>query len=159
MGNRCGGQRREMMEARAAAMRRRCSSSPGAPPAAVSVEKKTDDQGDKKVKFTMDIPGVRMQDLKIQVENTNELVVSGKRNGNEFTRRIPLSESILTDTLRANLSLGVLVISANEKPTPAPIVIDVTTSTEESAAAEETSDNSENAEEVVAPAEEEEETV
>merc|ERR1712063_228063 len=150
MGNRCGGQRREMMEARAAAMRRRCSSSPGAPPAAVSVEKKTDDQGDKKVKFTMDIPGVRMQDLKIQVENTNELVVSGKRNGNEFSRRISLSESILTDTLHANLSLGVLVISANEKPTPAPIVINVTTSTEESAVAEETTDDSDIAEEVVA---------
>merc|ERR1712137_109153 len=91
-----------------------------------------------KVKFSMDIPGVRVEDLKIQVENRNELVISGKRRTSpasssssssppEFTRRIILNESILTDQISANLSHGVLVVIAAKKPKPAPIVVDVTT--------------------------------
>jgi len=85
---------------------------------------------DTQVTIMMDVPGVPMHQIKIQIENGNELTIAGKRTGiraNEFSHRIPLDESsVLINTMKANLSNGVLVVTAAKKKKPTPVSIKIT---------------------------------
>lgn len=77
----------------------------------------------------MDIPGVKRDNLKINVmtERANQkfVVVEGKRDTASFSQRFCLDDAVLIQTVAANLCDGVLVISATKKEKPAPIEITV----------------------------------
>merc|ERR1712137_670582 len=76
---------------------------------------------------TMDVPGVKKDDVKVQVATEEAkqkfLVIEGKRGTAAFSRRIRLDNAVLAEKVSANLSDGVLSISAAKKEKPAPIVI------------------------------------
>merc|ERR1712137_915609 len=84
-----------------------------------------------KVTLTLDVPGVKSADLKVEVVN-GFLTVSGSRkqqNGRasfQFNRKFGLDEQVDTRNLKANLSNGVLVVTAPKFPKPEPLVIDIT---------------------------------
>merc|ERR1712137_1395277 len=84
-----------------------------------------------KVTLTLDVPGVKSADLKVEVVN-GFLTVSGARkqqNGRasfRFSRKFGLDEQVDTRNLKANLSNGVLVVTAPKFPKPEPLVIDIT---------------------------------
>merc|ERR1712137_1426675 len=83
-------------------------------------------KGNDKSTITMDIPGVRKEDLKIQIDAEKYLTVEGKRGSVPLSRRVFLNDdSILTDKIHANLLNGVLTISVGKKEKPAPTVIAV----------------------------------
>merc|ERR1712137_1051434 len=84
-----------------------------------------------KVTLTLDVPGVKSADLKVEVVN-GFLTMGGSRkeqNGRasfQFTRKFGLDEQVDTRNLKANLANGVLVVTAPKFPKPEPLVIDIT---------------------------------
>ena len=92
-----------------------------------------------KVQLSMDLPGVKASDLKIQVEN-HTLAVSANRNVQtskggvrkvHYVRKFRLNNIIDADKLTANLSNGVLVLTAPTRQSSGPVQIPVTTNATE----------------------------
>merc|ERR1712137_42074 len=81
-------------------------------------------KGNDKITITMDIPGVRKEHLKVQIDAEKYLTVEGKRGSVPFSRRVFLNDdSILKGKIHANLLNGVLTITMGKKEKPAPIKI------------------------------------
>ncbi|KAJ0960759.1 hypothetical protein J5N97_001359 [Dioscorea zingiberensis] len=89
--------------------------------------------------FTVDMPGVKQGDIKVQVEDGNVLVISGerKRSADEekekegkylrmerrmgkFMRRFPLPENVKSDGITAVYKDGVLTVTVEKQPPPEP---------------------------------------
>jgi HSP20 family molecular chaperone IbpA len=92
-----------------------------------------------KVQLSMDLPGVKASDLKIQVEN-HTLAVSANRNVHtnkggvrkvHYVRKFRLNNIIDADKLTANLSNGVLVLTAPTRQASGPVQIPITTNATE----------------------------
>ena len=93
--------------------------------------------------FELDLPGVRNEDLDVQVENQT-LTIKGKRDRKEhqengsycacersygsFSRSFTLPVSADTEGVTADLSQGVLTVSVSKKPEVQPKQIAVTAS-------------------------------
>jgi HSP20 family protein len=79
---------------------------------------KTDEQ----IQITMDVPGVKMEDLKVTMNDENRvLTMSGERKSSgasddtptsKFSKRVVLGESVDTTKIVARLENGVLTVSA-----------------------------------------------
>ncbi|KAI2494691.1 small heat shock protein [Fragilaria crotonensis] len=94
-------------------------------------------EDDNKVELSLDVPGIKAEDLTINVEN-NVLTISGQRavatsdNYFRFSRRFALDTTVDTNNVTATLANGVLTISAPKIAKPGPITIavsEVSTST------------------------------
>ncbi|GKY99306.1 hypothetical protein MPSEU_000885700 [Mayamaea pseudoterrestris] len=90
---------------------------------------------DTKDKYTIsfDVPGVKIQDVKLQVKDSVLHVTAERKAGEttiaKFSQHFALDESLIdSDKLSARLTDGVLTISAPKKEEPAPQVISVTSS-------------------------------
>eukprot|EP00543_Licmophora_paradoxa_P007158 CAMPEP_0202458890 /NCGR_PEP_ID=MMETSP1360-20130828/28662_1 /ASSEMBLY_ACC=CAM_ASM_000848 /TAXON_ID=515479 /ORGANISM="Licmophora paradoxa, Strain CCMP2313" /LENGTH=124 /DNA_ID=CAMNT_0049079647 /DNA_START=214 /DNA_END=588 /DNA_ORIENTATION=+ len=79
----------------------------------------------------MDLPGVKPEDLKVEVEQGTFFRISGKRTigiklPTEFSRRFALGDSANLHNMRANLSEGVLIITVPKRTNEAaPVVIQI----------------------------------
>lgn len=76
--------------------------------------------------LTMDIPGVKKEDLKIELQE-NELLISAVRSssGARFERRFALPERVDVDKIEANLEDGVLHIVAPKTESAKPRRIEI----------------------------------
>jgi HSP20 family protein len=66
--------------------------------------------------ITMDIPGVRREDLTIEVQNQT-MTVAGERKGvrsRSFEKKFKLSDEIATEDIKASLVDGVLTLNLNK---------------------------------------------
>ncbi|KAI7757262.1 hypothetical protein M8C21_032253 [Ambrosia artemisiifolia] len=86
--------------------------------------------------FTIDMPGLKSGDIKVQVENDNVLVVSGNRNREEekegvkyvrmerrigkFMKKFALPENANIDKISAVCQDGVLTVTVEKLPPPEP---------------------------------------
>ncbi|KAJ9183620.1 hypothetical protein P3X46_007445 [Hevea brasiliensis] len=86
--------------------------------------------------FIIDMPGLKSGDIKVQVEDDNVLLISGKRKREEekegakyarmerrvrkFMRRFKLPENVNTDAISAVNQEGVLTVSVEKVPPPEP---------------------------------------
>ncbi|EHA8592065.1 17.1 kDa class II heat shock protein [Cocos nucifera] len=85
--------------------------------------------------FQIDMPGVKSEEIKVQVEDDRLLVVSGERKRPEdkegkylrmerrigkFMRKFPLPEYANLDAISAVSQDGVLAITVEKKPPPEP---------------------------------------
>merc|ERR1712137_939011 len=90
----------------------------------------TIDNNDDEIIISMDIPGIKQQDLKVQVQD-NFLVITGTRKSQkksmEFTRRFSLdNNAVNVSKIKANLSNGVLVVTVQKFEKTSPVDIDIT---------------------------------
>jgi hypothetical protein len=89
---------------------------------------------------SLDLPGVKVNDLQINVEQ-NVLYISGFRRifsgegdtakRNRFSYFVGVDEGTDVSRIRANISGGVLVITAPPKPRPEPITVPISTQSHE----------------------------
>merc|ERR1712110_992235 len=90
--------------------------------------------GNDTVKLTMDLPGVKTNDLDVQVEN-EVLSVSGKRRCDhkktlEFCRKFELdTANVDSSTIAANLVDGVLTITMQKKKKPEDVTMKIAITT------------------------------
>lgn len=108
----------------------------------LSAEKTNTQHQDSTADFrvSLDLPGVKVKDLQINVEQ-DVLQISGfrriiSREGdtvkkNRFSYSVGVEEDTDLAKIRANLSDGVLVITAPKKPRPDPIIVPITTESHE----------------------------
>jgi HSP20 family protein len=90
-------------------------------------------ESESRVQLSLDLPGVKASDLKINVEN-QVLTISGNRTfarGNHtssvgFSRQFALDATVDASNLTANLADGVLTVSAPKIAKPGPIEVTVT---------------------------------
>ena len=61
--------------------------------------------------FKADLPGVKKEEVKVEVEDGNVLVISGERSSGKFLRRFRLPENAKTDQVNAGLENGVLTVT------------------------------------------------
>mmetsp|Transcript_61131 Transcript_61131/g.180815 ORF Transcript_61131/g.180815 Transcript_61131/m.180815 type:complete len:165 (-) Transcript_61131:121-615(-) len=82
-------------------------------------------EDDKQFQLAVDIPGVKATDMKVQVEHGGRVLhLSGQRKTKErgvstesrFEKAFTIDDTIDTGKIRANLSDGVLVVTAPKKP-------------------------------------------
>eukprot|EP00048_Salpingoeca_helianthica_P023167 m.22741 g.22741 ORF g.22741 m.22741 type:complete len:199 (+) comp8359_c0_seq1:87-683(+) len=89
----------------------------------------------------MDIPGMKKEDIKIQIDEDNVLTLSGERTRTDekkdtnyhhtersfgkFVRSFRLPETCKPDTITAEVRDGVLTVNIPHAPTPARRVVDV----------------------------------
>lgn len=91
-----------------------------------SVEVRTEDS---RVVLELDVPGVKPDDLSVEVEG-KLLYVSGKRNGMSFERAWTLPEGLDTENLKASLDYGVLTIEIPKHPKAMPRKVSILTASE-----------------------------
>lgn len=68
------------------------------------------EETDKTYQLTLDVPGVKKEDINIEVNN-GILTVSGERKGARactFEKRFRLGDNVVADEIKANLTDGVL---------------------------------------------------
>ncbi|KAL6316851.1 hypothetical protein AAG906_022569 [Vitis piasezkii] len=71
--------------------------------------------------FRADLPGVRREELKVQVEDNNILKISGEKTKEKrkqrgsFLRRFRLPENAITDRISSALKDGVLTVTVPKK--------------------------------------------
>ena len=86
--------------------------------------------------FIVNMPGLRSGDIKVQVEDSNVLVISGERKREEekegakyvrmerrvgkFMRKFVLPENANTDKISAVCQDGVLIVTVEKLPSPEP---------------------------------------
>ncbi|CAL9182941.1 unnamed protein product [Musa hybrid cultivar] len=90
--------------------------------------------------FEIDMPGAKSGKMKVQVEDDNTLVISGRRRRarskeakyqrmerrmGKFMRKFPLPEDADLDAITAALQDGVLAVRVGKKPPPEPKTIEV----------------------------------
>ena len=83
--------------------------------------------------FVIDMPGIKNEEIKVQVEEGNLLVVSGERKRGEekegkylrmerrmgkFMRKFPLPENANLDAISAVYRDGVVTVTVEKKPPP-----------------------------------------
>jgi len=68
----------------------------------------TEENGDTRV--SVEIPGVKPEDVKVQVENT-VLTIEGKKPGYSFKRSFTLPSSVNTEAISAKHEHGVLTVN------------------------------------------------
>lgn len=100
-----------------------------------------EDEDDKEIRFSLDLPGVKANDLEVAVKE-NMLAISGARryrssNGSN-SKKARFERSLMLDTdrvdvskIKANLADGVLTVTVPKKPKAQPIKISVTTHSQE----------------------------
>ncbi|XP_014499356.1 17.3 kDa class II heat shock protein-like [Vigna radiata var. radiata] len=91
--------------------------------------------------FIVDMPSLKYEDIKVQVEEDSVLIISGERKMEEkkkvtkylkmerrmenFMRKFRLPENINTDAISALYKDGVLTVTVNKLPPPEPKTIKV----------------------------------
>jgi HSP20 family molecular chaperone IbpA len=65
-------------------------------------------------KLSLEMPGVKKQDLKITVTD-NKLTIKGKSKWDNFTETLSLSKTLDAKTCKASLEDGILTLSVKQK--------------------------------------------
>lgn len=75
--------------------------------------KKENGNGENLIEF--DLPGVKKEDITIEIKDNNVLSVKGKRGKHEYRKHCLLSSNDDKDNIKAKLEDGVLVVTVPEK--------------------------------------------
>ena len=105
-----------------------------------SIKKKSQEDSNKDFRVSLDLPGVKVNDLQIHVDQ-GLLNISGfrrilSRDGetskrNRFNYSVQVDDETDLSEIHANLSDGVLVITAPKKARPEPMVVPISTESHE----------------------------